>query len=578
MSTCSDLFQEMNALALRYGVDECEKALNAVKLTAFQRRAGKAKRVEPTVWCMQDPYPLADECLLMRWCLTTDSIPEKFHLRVRGDPIGEHEESKEYMLFFGRWQELKTYSSFISSLCPVGSSSGCQRVQSRLHTLHLDEVGEETFNLIFEDKGVIALFEKVRITGIIYDVDKIEKLVVDEGVISSLKIHYERYDLDEVCCYDVDDKEGTRLAKMLGVNRLESFDVHCIPESPSFAHALIDSLNHHVQTFADGSILRDLDLQDTINYLLDLDAPDELFRDLLNIIGFLPNLISFGIHEPYDPNWFQILAGAIGNWKIRHFKVWRTCMLRVNHNEQYLGNLSHLFDSIKRSRHLKAFSICCIGFEIGTLEEVWTSHLFELALSSRGGLLEIEQIGYEVDTLLVSALVVEDCDRAVASKRHLRRFCVLWDQSQFRFDDMDDEDVFEYVRSLSWLVSKHLPYLYDIGTELRGCTDLETRIFESHDSALLSIWDEVLAQLEMNRVGMTLLQPEVLPTVPGGLWSRVLQRAIVCEEDETQLPWTGIYTMVRALVEGGHIGWGEARADTPWDGSPRLTKKRPRQY
>jgi len=102
MSACSELFQEMNALAIRYGVDACEKVLNAVKLNVSQRRVGIVKKVNPTTLRIQDPYPLVDESLLMRCCLTTDSLPEKFNLYVRGDPFGDDEHSQESILFFGR--------------------------------------------------------------------------------------------------------------------------------------------------------------------------------------------------------------------------------------------------------------------------------------------------------------------------------------------------------------------------------------------------------------------------------------------------------------------------------------------
>ena len=548
-------------MALRYGVDACEKVLNAVKMNASQRRVGSLKKVNPTRLFVQDPYPFVDESLLMRWCLTTDSIPEKFHINVRGDPFGDDEHSEESDLFFGRWQELKKYSNFIASLCPVGSSSECQRVQSRLHTLELDDVGGDTFECILDDRGVIALFEKVYIHGAIWDIGRIEKLVVGEGVISSLKIE----------CFDLDDDNSIQLAKMLEANQLETLQLRSYPGGSSLAHALVDSLNQHVQTFADQSILRYLDLQDSL-CCLDPNVHGALYGDLVKVIGILPNLTSFGIHEPNNSDWLRILAGAIGSWKICHFKLWRYKREGVP-SEQYRVNLSHLFDSIKSSMYLKVLSIGVV--RRATLEDVWTSHLFELALATRSGLLEIELPGYTIPPQLVSTLFVEDCDRAIALKRHLRRFGVLWDNSLFRFDDMGDEEILDYVRSLLWLVSKHLPYLYDVGTEMSGGTELENRIHQSQDSELLQIWKNVLAQLELNRVGMALLQSEVLPTVPGGLWSRVLHRAIVCEENEAQLPWTGIYTMVRALVEDGHIGWGESRADATRDGSPS-TKKRPR--
>ena len=67
--------------------------------------------------------------------------------------------------------------------------------------------------------------------------------------------------------------------------------------------------------------------------------------------------------------------------------------------------------------------------------------------------------------------------------------------------------------------------------------------------------NQLLAQLEDNRVGMTLLEPEVLPTVPAGLWPRVLENAIASRHTtEDKVPWTSIFKMVRKLVEVGSLG------------------------
>ena len=56
---------------------------------------------------------------------------------------------------------------------------------------------------------------------------------------------------------------------------------------------------------------------------------------------------------------------------------------------------------------------------------------------------------------------------------------------------------------------------------------------------------------------MTLLQPDVHSTVPGGVWPTVVHRAISWDDDPAKLPWTGIYSLGRGLVEGGHCGWTE---------------------
>jgi len=551
----SELFLEMHTLALRYGVHMCETALQDVKFAFTQQRVVTAKRDLPKVICLQNPNMLSEGPLWMRWCLT-DSLPEKFNLMVYGDPLGNGENTNEYNLFFGRLHEFRTFSSLIGPPQPVGPLSGCHRVQSRLHTLELFGVGKNTFNGIFEDKRFVVLFEKVLIQGKVHDVSAIKRLVVEEGAISSLTVQSD----------DVDAKDGRKFAKMLEVNSLQSMEIEAEADSPSFAHALVVSLNRHVHVFAYGSILRDLDLNDTM-HCLDSKRHCDLFRDLLHVVGSLPTLKSFGIQEPRHPSLLQILVEAIGHWKIRHFKLWRWP------SEGF--DVQPLLDSIRSSAHVKAFSMC-INDEHDDLAEFLTPKLFDLALSPRSGLIEVDLSGYEVYLGLYdeySKTVPEDCDRATASQRHLRRLCML---SRDRIFGVwaDRANVSVYLQLLSKLVSKHLPYLYDDGLTLKDRADLENCILKTRDYKLLRIWNEVRAQMELNRVGMALLRSEVLPTVPGGLWPEVLHHAISCEENPAHLPWTGIYTMVRVLVEDGHIGWSESKGDSERGHSPPPTKRR----
>ena len=398
------------------------------------------------------------------------------------------------------------------------------------------------------------------IQGTVHDVSVIKRLVVKDGVISSLKVQ----------CDDVDEDDGMQFAKMLEVNRLQSMEMEAEADSPSFARALVVSLNRHVQTFANGSVLRDLDLNDTMK-CLGSNRHSDLFRDLLNVVSSLPNLNSFGIQEPRDPRLLQILVGAIGHWRFRHFKLWRRPNAGLD--------LQPLFDSIRSSTHMKAFSMC-INKEFDDLAEFVTPKLHGLALSPRSGLLDIDLSGYGVYLHLYdhSTIVPDDDDRATASKRHLRRLFLLTRHKLMDlWGDIDRENVFEYLKLLFKLASKHCPYLYDDGLSLKDRADLENGIHKTRDSKLLRVWNRVLAQMELNRVGMALLEPEVLPTVPGGLWATVLHHAISCEENPAHLPWTGIYTMVRALVEDGHTGWRVSNGDTSSTTRASSPRKRPRQ-
>ena len=345
-----------------------------------------------------------------------------------------------------------------------------------------------------------------------------------------------------------DNEEGQQVANMLEVNCLQSMEINADVESPVFAHALTNSLHRHTRSFAERSILKQLDLDNTLSGL-DPDIHGNLFQDLLDIVGDLPNLKSFGILEPSSPISLRILADAIQKWKISHLKVWR--------GQSNDSDLQPLLDSIGSSKHLKVFSISS-RLDNDTLPEPWTRPLLNLALSTTSGLLEIhlDAIWYLPRDL--PDLVPEECDPAVASKRRLRRFCVVprnhvldaWDNTAY-------QNIFDYLSCLLRLLSNHLPYLYHAGLAdsdyiLQRVVHLHTN--QDSDSRLQGLWKQTMVQLELNRVGMALLRSDVLPTVPAGLWSTVLHRAVTCEDNPTKRPWTGIYTMVRALVEDGHIG------------------------
>jgi hypothetical protein len=111
------------------------------------------------------------------------------------------------------------------------------------------------------------------------------------------------------------------------------------------------------------------------------------------------------------------------------------------------------------------------------------------------------------------------------------------------------------LQSLLHLVSKHLPYVHDLG--LREWNFYE-RFF--YDDDIEGIYIPGSLELMMNRVGMTLFEADVLATVPAGLWPEVLNHAIAFRQrvdDDVGVPWTSIYKMVQKLVEVGGIGWSE---------------------
>ena len=550
----TELLQEMNALTLRYGVDKCERALKAVKYSSSQQKVVAVRTHRSTVLDMQWPNMGQTLVKLMRWCLN-DTIPDKISIHVSGEHFDDDADDHCGRL----WNQVRKYSDSIHHFRSIFPSSDCQQVHSRLHTLHLDEVGVSIFEDIFEDMETIALFDKVFIEGEVHDVGLIKELVADKGVISSLRILRSSFD----------DDEGEQFAEMLEVNRLGSLEMNANVDSPGFALALTKSLQQHTRLVAERSILKQLDLDNTLSGLYP-NIHGNLFQDLLDIIGNLPNLESFGILEPTSPILLRILADAIEKWKISHFKLWR--------GQSDDSDLQALFHSIGSSKHLKVFSISS-RMDNDTLPEPWTRPLMNLALSPTCSLLEIEldDIWYHPRDL--PNLVPDDCDGALASKRRLRRFCVVpRNHILNQWDESDYQCIFDYLSCLFRLLSKHLPYLYYVG--VTDTLSLGQRVVHKNrhpdsDSRLQGVWNDILVQIELNRVGMALLRPDVLPTVPTGLWPTVLYRAVTCEEDPAKRPWTGIYTMVRALVEDGHTGWSNYLPNT--EPGRKVSAKRRRQ-
>ena len=541
----------MNALILRYGMDKCEKVLKEIKLVgaSHQQRVVNMRRDVPMIIDVQWPDMSETLSLLLQWCLT-DTFPDKLSLRLSGAALCNEDNDRvdRDQHCEKLWKELQKYAVMIRNLQSVDPSSGSQRVQSRFHTLHLQNVFIGTFNLAFRDKELISLFEKVSISGDIKyseDLDVIVNLVVDEGMISSLNVE----DIN------LDDVEGKKFAEMLGTNRLQSLEINAKVDSTSFAHALVESLNRHVQTFAEASILRDLDLDNSLGPV-DRTANSDLFKEVLNVIGILPNLNSFGIRVPSDCNSLQILVGAIAEWNVCHFKLW--C------GKSRGSDLKSLLDAVGNSKHLKVFSMSCHYKEV--LSDLWTRQLFDLALSTTSGLLEIHLPGFTVRSSEFSTLIPDDCDPAVACKRRLRRFgVVLCDFPRDRWTKLDYPVMFEYVLGLSRLLSKHLPFLHNVGLTIEDRTQLENRLRENPDlyAGLFQVWNEVWERMALNRVGMGLLQSD-LPTVPGGLWPIVLHHATAWEENPAL-----IYKMVRALVEQGHVG----PTETPMDAGRKPLKR-----
>lgn len=523
VSDDDNLVQEMKALVRRYGGHKCQKALRTVVSSSVPTMIRK-KCVEPE---FIDITPGGFEygfSQLINVFLLGD-VDHKISLRLMPDT------TPNCLDFL--FTTLEKYYDSILHLRSIDSMHESQRVESRFQTLYLSVEPLETVTKVLERNKVVALFENITLVGggnkrkINNSImRRIKELVVKGGAISSLTI---------TGC-SLEDDDFVQLGRMLQTNRLESIalvSTHLAYKSTDLVYLLTKSFKIHAQTFSETSALKILDFGDT------LDGMDyHQLRELFNAIGTLPRLESYGI-STRDPNLLEILAGSIGNWKIRRLAL--DCRVR----SEYI-DFRPLFDAIACSRQLRVLTL---GFTTSPSKST-CRYLYDLALSPIGGLVKVFVYG-PVDLRHLSALVPKDVDATIAAQRQIRRF--PFQIRQILKEEKEYRRMVQYLRGLVHLLSKQLPYLHSIGLTIDDWKRYKNTIFNGKQEAL-ELWDQVWAQIEENRVGMTLFHPEVLPTVPAGLWSTVLYNAITCEPDPEELRWTSIYQMVRNLVVGGQIG------------------------
>ena len=534
-----ELLLEMKALAVRYGVDKCQNALDAVKQssapTVVTKKFTKSIFLNPAT-----PTISAYACLLSWALFPTTKFKITFFLRAL-------QESIEPILTLME----EYYDSIVQQQQPLDPSYNIRQVESPFRTLYL-EIGSELTLQILERTKWIALFEKVIIRQSSIDApisrdvfDRIVDLVVNEGVISSLGVHG--------CVLEYD--QTTQLAQLLETNQLEALELpYFSPDERYRAHfgqALTRSLCNHIEMFPDVSRLKVLELHDACT---GMDSIQQL--DLFNTIGFLPRMESFTIWI-MDYNLIETLAGSIGNWTIRNFALY--CEFDVDNPTT---DCSPLFDAVANSRHIKAFTT---GFtRCDHLPRSIAAQLFALALSPTSGLLDIDLEYTFVIFRTLSTLVPHNVDPTDAARRQLRRFIFLRDHLQLVEDD-DNDDFFANIPTFLRLL-KQLPHLYSIGLTIDDWIYYQDCDVCTENPAFRTLLDQFLVQIEKNHVGMTLLEQTSPSTVPAGLCSLALYRAIAHGQDPKQIPWTGIYHMVRALVEGGYTGWSEG--DKKW-GRPK---------
>jgi len=545
-----DLFREMKTLIFRYGSDRCQEALDDAKLCSFPNTI-KKKFIPPHVVDLLGSKPTFSLSDILEWCFTENNRKISLNIAMN-PPSGVTSNELESILSM-----METYYDYTTKQKRLlqhdfEMRTEIVRTESRFDTLHLYVSQTESLWRVIEWKKAVALFDGVKITGRTLYLDSLGVLggtffheiveLVTEGVISSLTI-------SECFCHQ---EVAVGIVGLLRQNTLMALDCQVIPLNEQYSHPLCQALTHslqsHIDLFQGQSRLKVLDLRDSLH-----NAFGEDFEDLFTVLGILPNLDSFGMTVS-NIALLETIAGEIGSWKIRCFKL--RCDFPAN--AMLNPNFEPLFGAIATSRYLKTFSFDYFaGYEF--LPFLLSRHLFDLALSPVSRLIEIDIVGALVDIRHLSTLVPDEFDPTIAARSTLRHFDFV--QNQFEGiieNNSEDEALLMIMEALLRLLCHHLPRLHSIGLTIDDWLDHEKELFNDDSPRFGDIWKQILVQIERNHVGFALFQPSVLPSVPAGLWAKVLHRAISYDEDPEELPWIGIYHMVRELLGGGYTGLGHS--------------------
>ena len=539
----NDLFEEMNALVRRYGVQKCQEALNAAASVEDGITKGN---VHPKIYDILD-FVISDMTEWNHFQLYDDFINLNFR---------EDSEPKKAWLIL---DVLELYHDSLSHFSPDD--------RYRFHALSLG-TSPEIVEQVLAASNVIKLFERVVVQGGDFwdcpipenSMIQVKDLVVDGGSITSLTVQNSPLGHEDII----------QFAGMLEVNHLISLEVLQTIECTDnvdrcvVTKTLTESLQVHVQTFAGASKLQVLDLGRLVD-CRDSGVQQELF----NVIAMLPSLDSLSITVE-DPSLLESLIGGISQWMIPTVKV--CCSYDIT-----TTNLLPLFDAIAESRFIRVFDFgyCPDYFTIRYQRNPRFSmdvcaQILDFALSpSVDRLLQFSTYGI-IEMAHFDSLIPEAFDRTIAIRRQLRRFNLMgirWNNMRSILGENWNHMVLPTLQSLLHLVSKHLPYVHDVGIQEWNYYE---RCFYDDDiegiyiPGSLELMNQLLAQLDDNRVGMTLFEPEVFATVPAGLWPKVLHHAIAFRQRvDDDVPWTSVFKMVHKLVEVGGIGWSEGYAVTP---------------
>ena len=551
-----ELLEGMATLVLRYGVQKCRNALNAA---VSIDHAMDEEDVDQTFFDINEVVTIFFEGHSFMNSLISLDGENKVCLH-----FDRSDEPKEIELIL---KVLEKYSDSIRNLLTFDLKHEHQRKRFQLGTLTLSGRADVAVEKILARPDVMSLFQRVVVVGADFESDPIpdgsmihvkELVVYRGGSISSLSVEGES---------DLNYEDASQFPDMLKINQLKSLEVaatiECSFDRNGLTKSLTESLNDHVWKFADSSKMQVLNLGRLVNC-----NNTEIQQELFDVVGTLPNLQSFGITLE-EVSSLEPLIGSMSEWKIRYLNV---CFDFTNHGL----NFRPLFDAVAASQFIRTLSLeytptfWTIQYYHGGIYrhspfpmEV-QQQAFDFALSLTRGALRAFTCRGIWESSSIPRLVSEAVHPGIQSKCQLRRFNFMRSGGWiFWLTERENTSVIlPTLQALLDLVSTRLPYLHDVGIS-KWVHQYGLRNGSCSIPGAMALYTTLMARLDDNQVGMTLFEPDVLPTVPAGLWSMILENAITCRNAHFEVPWTSIFKMVRRLVEVGGIGGGVASRRGP---------------
>jgi len=347
------LLEEMQTLVDRYGLSNCDRALNEVA----RRQEEEAQALLTTkTWDFSDPG--RTRCI----AIDTNELEDGFGLLWRAFFFG-HSQDNLNLRFYSNGSEpdfvldvFEDYYEYLVNLHPLDPSLEDRRVRSRFHSLYLQQDGPYDVALkLLERKEVIALFRHVEIVAFCLDphwhrefMPMVRDLVVNDGVISSLTVYDQSLNNDNVIA----------MGEMLRTNQLHSFrelygEVEDSIRRFDSPNDLIQGLQTHVQLYAERSILRELEIFNFCEIFSESshDNTNNERRQFFDIIGSLPRLklFSMGVNDPHS---FESWAIGIHALKVDDFKIE---VRRLGDDDNNDIDFRPIFDAVATSKYLKCF-------------------------------------------------------------------------------------------------------------------------------------------------------------------------------------------------------------------------------